>query len=152
MEDSNLEVLRVTEHMKGSLLSAMKWLKFITVMGCVGTAFIAFCAVILLLVGFVGPGVDQVGPNIERIFALVGGVFYALVAAVYIYPLKKSFSLISNTRQALSGYQANYENAADDFTAIIRFMGIMTLIGLVLIVLYIVAMFLIVASVPALFD
>lgn len=124
---SNLEELRITEGMRDSLLSGMKWLNFLTIMCCIGMGF-----VVLMGVGFLfgGTFVASLDSNTPTGLFPVMGIVYLIIAGVYVYPIMKCFNLISNTRKAMSGMQENLEMAADDFAAIMRFVGIFTIIAL----------------------
>lgn len=123
------EELKVTETMREHLLKAASWLKFLAVMGVIGVVMM-----VLVSIGFMVFG-NQLGDEIPLGGSL--GVVYLVLAAIYIYPLVKSFSLIRHTREAfrVENGQPDIEQAAADCHAILKFMGVLTIVLMVVYVL-----------------
>lgn len=119
MEENRLNLV-VTDWMVDNLLSAMKWLKFLTIVACVGIGFIVLAGLSMMYMSMqyvYGGGV-----------AFFMGFMYLAMAAIYFYPIKKSFSLISRTRSAMAGDQSDFEWATDDFKSILKYIGILTIV------------------------
>lgn len=126
------EELKVTEPMREHLLSSASWLKFLAVLGVIGVVLLVLISIGIMVFG------NQLGDEIPLGGYL--GVIYLVLAAIYIYPLVKSFSLIRNTREAFrtENGQPNIEQAAADCHAILKFMGILTIVLMVVYVLIII--------------
>jgi len=124
-----MENLRITNGMAENLLSAVKWLKFLTVVAVVALALV-------LVIGLV-----TISTGVAQGIAVFVGELFAV--AFYAYPIVKSFALIANVRKALgSGDQAAFEESADNVRAIMKYIGILTIIFLSLYVLVLLIAFL----------
>jgi len=127
------EELKLTELTKTSLLKAMKWLKFFAVLGVIGIIIILAFAVFFL----VTPAAFQTAELASA--SWIVAALYVVIALIYIYPVKKAFSIVSNTRKAIeTNDQMILEKTAADFHALLKFCGIITIIVLVLYVLIII--------------
>lgn len=109
---------------KESLLSATKWLKFLTILSSIGLVLM----VIFGLIAMVVP--SALG---ARYGALGGmGLIYWCVAALYAYPIIRAFRMIKEARLAcLADDQNSFELMFDSMRAILRYMGILAIIGMV---------------------
>ena len=117
------EELKLTELTKTSLLKAMKWLKFFAVLGVIGIILLIVMAVIFMII----PGQMDLGG-----YKWIVSVLYLLIALLYIYPVRKAFAIVSNTRKAINmNDQMSLELAAKDFHAVLKFYGVLTIIALV---------------------
>ena len=117
------EELKLTELTKTSLLKAMKWLKFFAVLGVIGIILLIGMAVIFMII----PGQMDLGG-----YKWIVSVLYLLIALLYIYPVRKAFAIVSNTRKAINmNDQMSLELAAKDFHAVLKFCGVLTIITLV---------------------
>ena len=85
------EELKLTEQAQQTLLKAMKWLQFFAVLGAITAGMIIIAAIIFCIVSFINGG-----PSF-----LFVSLLYLVLGAVYFYPVKKTFDLISNTRLAI---------------------------------------------------
>lgn len=112
-----MENLRITESIKANLLTAMKWMKFLTVVSIIGLALVALAAVVLPM-----SGIPQ---------AWLMSLIYIVAIAIYVYPIKKCLNIISSTRKAMNeASQAELEDAADSFRSVLKYMGILCIIVL----------------------
>jgi len=122
-----MEELKITDSMKQQLLDAMKWLKFLNIIMTIGVGIVVLIAIAFLFL-----------PSVSAIPSYVLTIFYLILAAIYLYPLLKSYKLVSSTRKAISeNSQMSLEIATGCFRSILRFMGIMTIVGICLYVLII---------------
>ena len=132
--------LRVTSSMKASLLSSMKWLQFLLIISCIGLGLLLLLAIAMIIFSSALASFDdELSPA-----AMLGmGMLYLFIAALYVYPIVKGFHLVEHTRKALrAGTTSDFEASADDFHAIMKFCGILTIIGLAIYVIFIVAIIL----------
>ena len=120
------EELKLTGLTKMSLLKAMKWLKFFAVLGVIGVIIlVAFAVIFLIIPGFAK---EELGG-----YSWILSILYLIIALVYIYPVRKAFAIVSNTRKAINmNDQMSLELAAMDFHAVLKFCGVLTIIILVI--------------------
>ena len=115
-----MENLRITENIQKNLLSATKWLKFMTILGTVGVALFFIIGIVLLFI-----------PTNGRDPGALFGVIYMLLTLLYFYPIKKSFDLIKNTRDAMgNASQMGLEQAAANVKSILKYFGILSIVCL----------------------
>ncbi|MBR5715749.1 MAG: hypothetical protein IKX59_04125 [Bacteroidales bacterium] len=133
--------LRVTSQMKASLLSSMKWLQFLLIICCIGLGLLLLLAIAMIIFSSAFPTIDN---ELSPAVTLGMGMLYLFIAALYVYPIVKGFHLVEHTRKALrAGTTSDLEASADNFHAIMKFCGILTIIGIALYVIFIVAIILI---------
>ena len=115
-----MENLRITENIQNNLLTATKWLKFITILGTVGVALFFIIGIVLLFI-----------PTYDGVPGALYGVIYMLLTLLYFYPIKKSFDLIKNTREAMgNASQMGLEQAAANVKSILKYFGILSIVCL----------------------
>lgn len=115
-----MENLRITENIQKNLLSATKWLKFMTILGTVGVALFFIIGIVLLFI-----------PTYDGVPGALYGVIYMLLTLLYFYPIKKSFDLIKNTRDAMgNASQMGLEQAAANVKSILKYFGILSIVCL----------------------
>lgn len=115
-----MENLRITENIQSNLLSATKWLKFMTILGTVGVALLFIIGIVLLFI-----------PTYDGVPGALYGVIYMLLTLLYFYPIKKSFDLIKNTREAMgNASQMGLEQAAANVKSILKYFGILSIVCL----------------------
>jgi hypothetical protein len=102
-----------------------KWVKIMAIIGTIIMAFIVIVAIYLIQSGLRGmAGV---------------GVVYLIVAAIYIYPIVKAFSISSRFRAAVQSMSdADLESGLSDMRSLCTFLGVLSIIGLVIFVLSII--------------
>lgn len=123
-----MENLTITEGIRSKMLSSMKWLQFLTILSCIGVAILLFIALIMFALGNI---VEE--PRLSGLSGGLLGCIYLIVAAIYIYPIKKCFDLISNTRKAMiEDSQVGLEESANNLHAILKFCGILAIIAICL--------------------
>lgn len=115
-----MENLRITENIQNNLLTATKWLKFMTILGTVGVALFFIIVIVLLFI-----------PTYDGVPGALYGVIYMLLTLLYFYPIKKSFDLIKNTRGAMgNASQMGLEQAAANVKSILKYFGILSIVCL----------------------
>ena len=115
-----MENLRITENIQNNLLTATKWLKFMTILGTVGVALLFIIGIVLLFI-----------PTYDGVPGAVYGAIYILLTLLYFYPIKKSFDLIKNTRDAMgNASQMGLEQAAANVKSILKYFGILSIVCL----------------------
>ena len=115
-----MENLRITENIQNKLLTATKWLKFMTILGTVGVALFFIIGIVLLFI-----------PTYDGVPGALYGVIYMLLTLLYFYPIKKSFDLIKNTREAMgNASQMGLEQAAANVKSILKYFGILSIVCL----------------------
>ena len=115
-----MENLRITENIQNNLLSATKWLKFMTILSTVGVALFFIIGIVLLFI-----------PTYDGVPGALYGVIYMLLTLLYFYPIKKSFDLIKNTREAMgNASQVGLEQAAANVKSILKYFGILSIVCL----------------------
>ena len=113
-----MENLSITEGIRQNLLSATKWLKFLTIMGCIGTG--------LLLIA--GGAVLILSHSYSDTFT---GILSVLMTLLYIYPIVKSFELIKNIREAMdNASQMSLEASSANVKSLLRYFGILLIVFL----------------------
>ena len=115
-----MENLRITENIQNNLLTATKWPKFMTILGTVGVALFFIIGIVLLFI-----------PTYDGVPGALYGVIYMLLTLLYFYPIKKSFDLIKNTREAMgNASQMGLEQAAANVKSILKYFGILSIVCL----------------------
>lgn len=115
-----MENLRITENIQNNLLTATKWLKFMTILSTVGVALFFIIGIVLLFI-----------PTYDGAPGALYGVIYMLLTLLYFYPIKKSFDLIKNTREAMgNASQMGLEQAAANVKSILKYFGILSIVCL----------------------
>ena len=115
-----MENLRITENIQNNLLTATKWLKFMTILITVGVALFFIIVIVLLFI-----------PTYDGVPGALYGVIYMLLTLLYFYPIKKSFDLIKNTREAMgNASQMGLEQAAANVKSILKYFGILSIVCL----------------------
>lgn len=114
-----MENLKMTNSIAENLLTATKWLKFLNIVAAVGVALVVIAGLFMAVSG---------APQ-----GLLLLVSYMIAAGIYAYPLIKSFSLVSNIREAINSDSQNaLESAAENFKSLLKYMGVLTIVVLCL--------------------
>lgn len=82
--------LEITHEMKENLLEAIKWIRFMNVVGCVSMGLLAFVGLMLFFNEIVGSC-----RNGQKIFI---GLFCVILAAIYYPVLKRVFAFVRQAR------------------------------------------------------
>lgn len=80
--------LKITNEMKGNLLIATKWIKFMNIVGCVSLGALTLLGFIGFFSGIMGSG----GMSL--------GIIYLVLTAIYYPVLKRVFAFVSQARSA----------------------------------------------------
>lgn len=119
-----MECLIITESVKQNLLSATKWLKFLTVLGTISLVLMLIAAIACLFI-----------PDNEE--GAVFGVIYLVICALYFYPLKKCYSITRTIRDAMDNdSQDSLEICADNVRTLLKYLGILAIVLIVSYVLF----------------
>lgn len=125
----------VTPAMVEHLARTKPWVRLMSIMGFLGTAFLVIGAIGLMVVGSASPALGGRG-------ALLGGVYFVL-ALVYVYPSVLLFRYASAVSRLMDTRNLGHMEAALSLQrSFWRLLGILTL---ALIVVYIVAIIAVVA-------
>ena len=128
-ETTNLNELKVSDVIRENITSGMKWANFLTIVMCICVGFMLLGGASVLLGGTVLPG-----PSQGVIF--VSGILYILFALLFIYPIKLSFEGIRNVRDAFDKEsQDDLESAALNLRKLLKYVGILTIIEIVIMIL-----------------
>ena len=116
--------LTLNESVKADLLSAAKWAKFLCIVSCIGLVIMVLAAFTMMFVGSVAGqllGDLPVGPAM--------GLFYLLIAAIYIYPIIKGFQFANGAKAAcLSNDEYQLARAISGLRSLLQFCGILAII------------------------
>ena len=120
-----MENLKITESIQQNLLSAVKWLKFLTILGTIGMVLIALCGVVsLFLPSYTG--------------GTVMALMYFVICGLYYYPIKKGYDIVSSTRDAMNNAsQDSLELCADNVKSVLKYLGILNIVLLSLYALFV---------------
>lgn len=105
--------LEITNEMKENLLVAIKWIKFMNVVGCVSLGALALLGFIGFFSGIMGGG------------GMALGVIYLVLAAIYYPVLKRVFAFVNQARCACE-YDSSEElnGMFDSLRFISKYLGI----------------------------
>ena len=122
-----MENLIVTESIQRNLLTSMKWLKFIAVLGAISIAILAIAAIAFLFV-----------PMYHGAPGAVQSIMFIICGGLYVYPVYKAFSIVANVRDALkNGSQVSLEQGFRDTKTILIYYGILTIVALAFIAIFV---------------
>ena len=126
----------VNHTMKGDLLSAAKWAKFLCIVGCIGLALMLIAGLALIVLGsklggaFAGSAIGGAGM----------GFLYLIITAIYIYPLIKGFQFANATKAAcLTDSESQLARGFAGLGSLLKYFGILTIIVLIIYVLIFIA-------------
>ena len=124
-ETTSSNELKVTGTIRENITAGMKWANFLTILMCIGVCFMILAGVMIML----GSAVVPAGmPGIMGFM----GVFYILIGAGYIYPIKLSFAGMRNVRDAFDhDSQEDLEEAAINLRKLLKFIGILVIVIIV---------------------
>ena len=122
-----MENLKITESIQQNLLSAVKWLKFLTILGTIGMVLIALCGVVsLFLPSYIG--------------GTVMALMYFVICGLYYYPIKKGYDIVRSTRDAMNNAsQDSLELCADNVKSVLKYFGILNIVLLSLYALFVIS-------------
>ena len=120
--------LKVGEMGQYHLQGIAKWVKIMAVIAAIMMAFMVIAAIYMLQSGFPGMAAN--------------GVMYLIIAAIYLYPIANSFSISSHFRAAVESVNSDeLERGLNDMRSLCTFLGVLSIIGLVLMVLLFILVF-----------
>ena len=127
MEEKDLQLLEVA---KEHVLSTAKWMKFLAILGCISAFFMLLCGIWVMAF----PGVMRLGYYpLESVITMVLGIFYLIMAGIYIYPI------LCLLRASKAAQMAVATNSNEQFVEFLsnnksfwKFCGILTIVMLVL--------------------
>ncbi len=109
--------LTITDGMKSDLLSAVKWIKFLTIVACCATGLLVILGLVMLFVG-------------EMTNTIIG-IVYFIIAIVYIPILKKAFAFIRQSRNACNN--DDNQELAEMFASvkyIAKYIGVLNIVAI----------------------
>ena len=124
----------INESMKADLLSSAKWAKFLCIVGCIGVVFLVIVGIVSLafMSKMTGSGLFPTMPGMSGLQAVLG-LYYIILAALIIYPIIKGFQFANGVKAAcLTGNEAELARGFAGMKAYLQYIGILTIIGLVI--------------------
>lgn len=131
-EKAELFSLTIDPVTKAHLAETAKWARFLAIVGFVALGFMLLSG---LLFSLTLTRSDAMGDPSGMAAAISGSLilFYLLLAAIAFFPLLFALRFASNMRQALnSNDQAQLNNAFRNLKVCFRYLGIVTIISLLL--------------------
>lgn len=130
-----MEKLTITESIKTHMMSVAKWTKFFTGFATFGSCLLLLAGVFLLTI-----------PEVEGIPGVALSFIYFAVVALTIYPIKKGFAVVKNTRVSMTeDDQEALETAAEDTHKLLRFCGITFIVTLVIYTIFVIGLIFVLA-------
>ena len=138
--------LQITPMAQGFLKETAKWAMFLAIMGFIVIGFCILGAIGMFAVGGAMASDEMAGMEgmggMGAMASLGGatlGVIYLLAAVFYFFPVYYLYKFASNTKQAFANNNtaqltASFENLKSHY----KFMGILTIVGIVLWILMII--------------
>ncbi|AFM05602.1 hypothetical protein Fleli_3272 [Bernardetia litoralis DSM 6794] len=124
---------QVTNRAKGFLATAAFWGKIVSIVGFVFTAFAVLAGV---GIAFMGSSFSQLSSQMGAFGALGGigiGLIYILLALVYFFPSLYLFNFSQKTQAAIrNSDNLELEEGFKNLKSIFKFMGVLTIIFIVL--------------------
>jgi hypothetical protein len=132
----------ITSQMIESLEQTRPWVRFLSILGFVGTVLMVLAALLMMVVGGAGmiPGAPRGGGG-----AVLVGIVYLLVSLFYLFPSLFLFRYASGISSMDGDTVGGMERALTAQKSFWRFVGIVMLVYLVL--LFIVIAFAVVAAI-----
>ncbi len=109
--------LTITDGMKSDLLSAVKWIKFLTIVSCCAMGLLVILGLVMLFVG--------------EITNTIIGIVYLIIVVVYIPVLKKAFAFIQQSRNACNN--DDNQQLAEMFSSvkyIAKYIGVLNIVAI----------------------
>lgn len=117
-----MDNLTITESVKRNLLSAVKWLKFLTILATIGMVFMIIAGIALMFL-----------PASSGMPGYVASIIYFIAFGLYIYPVKKCYDIIGSARDAmLYDAQDSLEAFAESTKDVMKYCGIIAIVCLCL--------------------
>ncbi len=136
-ENANSTV-HVSEASVKYLFETAKWAKFLAIVGFISLALLILIGLITSLL--LGNIMEEMAPEIAS-FGFIG-LFYIILAAIFVFPTWYLYQFSIKMIRALSGAgQVEFENALLNQKSLFKFMGIYTIVMLALYVLLFVGVF-----------
>jgi magnesium-transporting ATPase (P-type) len=137
--EDTLELERpvVTEYMLQKMRETGPWTRLISVMGFIGMGFMVLMGLMVMLGSSFIPQGEGAPP-----IALMG-IFYILLSLVYLFPLLYLFRYSSAVKRLRENSQQAMEDALSYQKSFWKFVGILTIIGLIFAILGMIAAILI---------
>lgn len=134
METNNLRSLRLTENSLTFMAEVVKWAKFIAICSFVGLGIMVLMAVGVILLQFQG--------QVNGIQAIVMGIFYILMAALYFFPAFYLYRFATASAVAIENLdEDNMEEGLENLKSLFRFTGILMIVVLSLYAVVLMSMF-----------
>ena len=124
------EFIVVNNRAKITLRSISKWVKFLSILGIIGCAFLIIVGIAAMSFG--GLIASELGAD-NAVIGAFTGLIYNIIGIIYIYPLIKLLNYSNKMKTAImTDNQTNYEQALANFNSAVRFWGVLAIIGLII--------------------
>ncbi|MBP3712704.1 MAG: hypothetical protein IJ219_04580 [Bacteroidaceae bacterium] len=133
-EEFNQPRVFIDETMKSDLLCSAKWAKFLLVVGAIAMSLYFVVGLVVTIAPKVLPPSPMLGSGV-----IVGPVYMAC-ALITVYPLVKGFQFANGVKKAcMTGDEAHLSRGFAGLRAYLKYSGILTIIGLVILAVVLVA-------------
>lgn len=130
------EPIALSDRMLASLNATRPWVKFLAIVGIVGIALAVLFGLAMItgmFAGFVMPGT----PKISGLFGTVFGIFYFVMALIYVMPILYLFRYA----KAITGIQgaaamAAFEDALKQQKSFWKYLGVLVIVLIVIYILF----------------
>ena len=122
--------LQVDSVAQGYLAETAKWGKFLAILGFIGSGFMVLAGIVMMLFGsFIGDSPELAATPFASGFGALMGVFYILIAVVYIMPALYLFRFCDRTKKALATNDTPVlTDAFGQLKSLYKFMGVLAAI------------------------
>jgi len=136
----------LNETMLGYLKEASPWMRFIGILGFIGSGFMCLGGIIFAITSSVFPGIEELGSFPTGLFSL----FYVAGGALYFFPARFTYFFGAKIRDyQLSGSNDDLELAFKNNKSLWKFNGILYIVCLALIPFFVVISIIIAAVTTA---
>ncbi len=123
---------QVTNRAKNFLATAASWGKFLAIMGFIGTGIMVIAAFGLMLMGSTIPSLAS-NPAFGGLGGIGVGLLYLVLAVVYVFPSLFLFKFSSKIKSSIRNSDSlEMEDGFKNLKSLFMFMGIMTIIIMVI--------------------
>jgi hypothetical protein len=120
-ELSNNKSLKLTENSLIFMTEIVKWAKFLAICSFVGLGIMALFGAGMIILQFQGLG--------NKIQVVLMGIFYILMAALYLFPTLYLYRFATACGEAIKKFNEDiFEEGIENLKSLFRFTGILTII------------------------
>jgi hypothetical protein len=133
-EQTQVSEAKITDHMVNSVRSTKPWTRFLSILGFIAVAFMLVFGILMMVVKNILPQANGDFP------VVLMGLMYILMSLFYLFPSMYLFKYSSAVdRFLLSGRESEMESALSYQKSFWKFVGILSLIMIIIAILGIIA-------------